>query len=61
MNLSRKSKAAKLIEEHFQKIQSASPGVNVLVCGREVGRRMVEIYRLLAGEMPQAAGIENGI
>ena len=53
----KRQQAAKIIEEHFRAITRAKE--DVLVSGREAGRRMVEIYRLLTGEMPQAPGIES--
>lgn len=56
----KKTQAAKIIEEHFRYLSSARvKGDDVPVSAREAGRRMVEIYRLLTGEMPQAAGIEE--
>ena len=38
--------------------ETVSPPDDVLVSARMAGRRMVEIYRLLTGEMPQSPGIE---
>jgi len=54
----RRRQATDIIREHFEGLQRRGPGEDVLVSAREAGRRMVEIYRLLTNEMPQAPGIE---
>ena len=54
----KKTQAALIIEEHFSRLEKCRGGGDVLISAREAGRRMVEIYRLLTGEMPQSAGIE---
>jgi len=54
----KRTQAAKVIEEHFRSLTSTHEHEDVLVSARVAGRRMVEIYRLLTGEMPQAVGIE---
>jgi hypothetical protein len=62
----KKTQAASIIEEHFRSLNRGLAKVDstgrsaddVFVSARAAGRRMVEIYRLLTGEMPQAAGIE---
>lgn len=53
-----KTQAAAIISEHFR-VLNLHPGEDVLVSGRASGRQMVEIYRLLTGEMPQSPGIED--
>ena len=55
----KRQQAAKIIEEHFAALQDLKSGTDVLVSARDTGRRMVEIYRLLTNEMPQAPGIES--
>ena len=54
----RRQQASDIIREHFQSLKGVGAGTDVLVSARGSGRRMVEIYRLLTGEMPQAPGIE---
>lgn len=51
----KRARATKIIEEHFKCISNE---IEVLVSAREAGRKMVEIYRLLTGDMPQAVGID---
>jgi hypothetical protein len=52
--------AAELIRRHFELLDRLEPGVaDILVSAREAGRKMVEIYRLLTGEMPQSPGVEH--
>lgn len=58
MKTLRKTQAALIIEEHFQSLKGRRDGDDVLVSARAAGRRMVEIYRLLTGEMPQSGGVE---
>ena len=53
-----KTRAAHLIREHFEVLQGANSHHLVLTSARDSGRRMVEIYRLLTGELPQVPGIE---
>ena len=50
--------ATRIIEEHFRLLRGVKGKEDVLVSGRISGRWMVEIFRLLTGSMPQAAGIE---
>ena len=50
--------ATAIIEEHFRLLRGVKGREDVLVSGRTSGRWMVEIFRLLTGSMPQAAGIE---
>jgi hypothetical protein len=54
----KRQQAAKIIEEHFACLRRAKPREDVLVSARESGRRLVEVFRLLTGDMPQAAGID---
>ena len=54
----RKQQATDIIREHFHKLSGVKGREDVSVSAREAGRRMVEIYRLLTNEMPQAPGIE---
>ena len=51
--MSRKTLAAKIIEDHFQDLAEKDYNVSA----RQVGLKMIEIYRLLTDEMPQSAGI----
>lgn len=55
MKSHKKQTASRIIEEHFRVLQNR---YDAPVSAREAGWRMVEIYRLLAGEMPQSPGIE---
>ena len=54
----RRQQASDIIREHFRSLERIGPKEDVLVSARAAGRRMVEIYRLLTGDMPQAPGIE---
>lgn len=54
----RRQQAADIVREHFRSLERIGPKEDVLVSAREAGRKMVEIYRLLTGDMPQAPGIE---
>jgi hypothetical protein len=54
----KKQQAAKIIEEHFACLRRARPNEDVLVSAREAGRRLVEVFRLLTDDMPQATGID---
>ncbi len=54
----RRQQATDIIREHFRLLVKIDAKTDVLVSAREAGRRMVEIYRLLTNEMPQAPGIE---
>jgi len=52
----KKTQAAAIIREHFRMMEAGRE--NVLVSAKVAGSRMVEIYRLLTNEMPQAPGID---
>jgi len=51
--MSKKTLAAKIIEDHFHDLAKKDYNVSA----RQTGLKMIQIYRLLTGEMPQAAGI----
>ena len=57
-NSLRKQQAARVIEEHFAQLRRLKPNEDVLVSAREAGRRLVEVFRLLTDDMPQAVGID---
>ena len=43
-----------MIEDHFRDLQRR----DYQVSAREAGKKMIQIFRELTGEMPQAAGID---
>ena len=55
----KKQIAADIIAEHFRCLVGRTSLEAVLVSAEEAGMKMVEIYRALTGEMPQAPGIEE--
>lgn len=59
MGIAGKKKATDLITEVFSYIrQIEASGAEATMSGRLAGRLMVEMYRVLTGEMPQSPGIE---
>jgi len=54
----RRQQATDIIREHFYSLKDVDSDTDVMVSARSTGRMMVEIYRLLTNEMPQAPGIE---
>lgn len=53
-----KQKAADLIAEHVEQLRRVLPFKDVNVSAQDAGRRMVQIYWLLTGEMPMVGDLD---
>jgi len=59
MGIAAKKKATDIITELFSNIREIeNRGAEATMSSRLAGRLLVEVYRLLTGEMPQSPGIE---
>jgi hypothetical protein len=57
-HLVRKQKAAELIAEHIDELRKVLPFRDVNRSAQDAGRRMVQVFWLLTGEMPQVADLD---